>query len=99
MNVPKLKKSTAGIIEVSGILNFSLVVDLLKSSRPYFSGEKNITFDLGGVEKTDSAGLALLVEWMLMAEKAGQKIAFQHLPKQMLDIARVSGLDEILPIN
>jgi len=99
MKAPQLKKTDAGIIEVSGTLSFGLVVELLKSSRPYFSGQEKITFDLSGVEKTDSAGLALLVEWMVMAEKSGQEIAFQQLPKQMLDIARVSGLDDVLPIN
>jgi hypothetical protein len=36
---------------------------------------------------------------MVMAENSGQDIVFQQLPKQILDIARVSSLDKILPIN
>ncbi|MGB2009680.1 MAG: STAS domain-containing protein [Cycloclasticus pugetii] len=42
--------------------------------------------------------MALLVEWMAMAQRSGQGICFQEIPEQMLEIARVSGLDGILPI-
>lgn len=56
-------------------------------------------FDLSGVEKTDSAGLALLVEWMAWGEKHQKPIRFVNIPRQMMDIARVSGLDRILPVS
>jgi phospholipid transport system transporter-binding protein len=98
MSAAQLKKGDAGKIEVTGALKFGLVSDLLRTSKSFFVGKAPLVFDLGGVEKTDSAGLALLVEWMVMAKKSGQEISFQRIPKQMLDIAKVSGLDEILPL-
>lgn len=93
-----LEQNDEGIVSVSGTLGFGLVADLLVSSKRFFVSQGDLVFNLSGVEKADSAGLALLVEWMVMAERSGQAICFQEMPKQMLDIARVSGLDEILPI-
>jgi len=98
MSNAALEENNEGIIDVSGTLGFGLVADLLASSQRFFVGQGDLVFNLAGVEKTDSSGLALLVEWMVMAERSGQTICFQEMPKQMLDIARVSGLDETLPI-
>lgn len=98
MSNVQLNKQQSGDIEVSGQLGFSEVSGVLKSSLTFFNGQEDLLFDLGAVEKTDSAGLALLVEWVSMANKSAQNISFQRVPKQILDIARVSGLDEILPL-
>lgn len=93
-----IKKQASGEIEVSGALTFDEVVKLLDRSRVMFEGDANLLFNLQGVVKTDSAGLALLVEWTRMASKKNQQINFCDVPKQLLDIARVSGLDALLPI-
>jgi len=94
----QLNKQENGSIAVTGCLGFSEVAVLLKSSSVFFNGQDGLIFDLSAVEKSDSAGLALLVEWMSMAKKSSQSLAFQGTPKQMLDIARVSGLDQVLPL-
>ncbi len=98
MNSTNIIKSNAGEITVSGELVFDKVVALLKTSNPYFDGTSKLLFDLQGVVKTDSAGLALLVEWTRLAHQKKQVIDFCKVPKQLLDIARVSGLDNLLPI-
>ncbi|AGS39160.1 MAG: phospholipid transport system transporter-binding protein [Cycloclasticus pugetii] len=93
-----LEQNDEGVICVSGTLGFDHVAALLLASEPFFAGQADLAFNLNSVEKTDSAGLALLVEWMAMAQRSGQGICFQEIPEQMLEIARVSGLDGILPI-
>ncbi len=98
MNEAQITRLDDGRIKVSGFLGFGYVATLLDDSKVFFSGQEPLAFDLASVGKIDSAGLALLIEWMCMAEKSGQRISFEHIPKQLLDIARVSGLDEILPI-
>ncbi|ORU90972.1 MAG: anti-sigma-factor [Cycloclasticus sp. symbiont of Poecilosclerida sp. N] len=99
MDAAQLTKTGSGKIAVSGTLAFGLVIGLLRDSQCFFSGQEPLVFDLSGVKKTDSAGLALLIEWMVLAKESGQTISFQQIPKQMLDIVRLSGLDEILPID
>ncbi|PCI18970.1 MAG: anti-sigma-factor [Piscirickettsiaceae bacterium] len=93
-----IKRTDLGHYEVSGELVFDAVVALLDSSKPFFDGKSDLLFNLKQVDKTDSAGLALLVEWTRIAKHKKQEINFCDLPKQLLDIARVSGLDELLPI-
>jgi len=94
----KIEKLDEGNLIVSGTLSFVGVVPVLEMSKSFFSGSSPLVFDLAAVEKIDSAGLALLVEWMCMAEKSGQNISFKNPSKQLIDIAKVSGLDEVLPV-
>ena len=63
------------------------------------NGKEQITVDLKGVTRADSAGLALLVEWLRESENAGNSIEFVNVPTQLLSIARVCGLEEILSLN
>lgn len=95
----EIKQIAPGEFAVLGELVFKEVVGLLNDSKRLFDGKSNLFFSLQGVDKTDSAGLALLVEWTRMANKKNQNIYFSDIPKQLLDIARVSGLDDMLPIT
>lgn len=98
MSGAQLKRLEAGKIEVAGSLSFNNVADLLSHSAVFFKKSESLVFDLGNVENADSSGLALLVEWVKMAKQSGQSLSFQRIPKQMLDIARLSDLDELLPL-
>lgn len=51
---------------------------------------------LGGVTRADSAGLALLVDWLAWARGAGCSLAFDSLPPALLALARLSGLEALL---
>ncbi len=55
-----------------------------------------LTFDLAGVTRVDSAGLALMLEWRREAQRRGKNIRFQNIPAQLAAIAKVSGLNGIL---
>lgn len=84
---------------ISGELNMQTVPDLLQRVEPILTrGNGEICFDLQQVTRTDSAGLALLVEWMQAARQRQLAISFRNLPDQLRDIARISGLDELLPL-
>lgn len=86
------------LLRVNGELTFATVTALLAKSRPLFDqASKQITVELGEVERADSAGLAILIEWMRQAKERGATIAFSHLPDQMLAIATASELDTLLP--
>ena len=98
MVAAQLKISDSGTVSIVGTLSFENVTSLLDESARVFDGESKLQFDLQAVDKSDSAGLALLVEWMSLATKKGQSVSFVNLPKQMLDIASVSGLNEVLPL-
>jgi len=86
-----------GRFVLSGVLGFDTVTAALAKGETLFAGHKRIVVDLAGVESTDSAGLALLVEWTGWARREKRKLSFKHVPKQALALARISEVDKILP--
>lgn len=52
---------------------------------------------LDGVRRADSAGVALLVEWLRAARASGGELHLSGLPAQMRAILAVSDLDTLFP--
>ncbi len=94
----QLKKSDDGRLRVSGELSMKTVPALLAQNCLH-DIDGTINIDLQNVERADSAGVALLIEWQRTARQQQQKIHFQNIPSQMLAIARLSGVDELLALN
>jgi len=88
-----------GRFVLSGVLGFDTVTEALDEGLALFGEHKRIELDLAGVETTDSAGLALLVEWAGWARREKRKLSFKHVPKQALALARISEVDKILPLG
>jgi phospholipid transport system transporter-binding protein len=85
---------------IAGALDFENVPRILERATEIFTeGTASISIDLGGVTRADSAGLALLVEWMRVAHRHHRNIVFRNIPAQMSAIAKVSGLERILPVE
>ena len=77
-------------------MTFNSVVGLWRDARTLFADEARVEVDLDEVTHTDSAGLALLVEWLREAKGRQATVSFHNLPEQMLAIARTSNLEQIL---
>ena len=52
--------------------------------------------DFAGVTAADSAGLAVLIDWLGVAKRAGRRLRFTHLPKGLMALASISELAELL---
>jgi phospholipid transport system transporter-binding protein len=83
---------------VHGKLEFETVTEALEESDRLFHGDGALDIDLGSVSTGDSAGLALLLEWVRQARHAGRKITFRNVPEQLLAIARISEAQNFLPM-
>ncbi len=82
-----------GIFEISGKLTFESVPEFLTHTQSLFSGPDGpVTIDMKSVTKADSAGLALMVEWLRLARRAQREIKFINIPSQARKIITVSGL-------
>ena len=55
--------------------------------------------DLKGVERTNSAALALLLQWQQDALDRNCRINFENLPEKLVDIAELHGIKGLLPIS
>jgi len=58
-----------------------------------------VIVDLSGVEAVSSVAVSVLLSWMRTADKHGSTLSIEAMPDRLLDIARVSGVDAVLPIE
>ena len=57
------------------------------------------SFDLSGVRTCDSSALVVLMAWQRTAQSAGRSIEVSGVPDDMLSLAKVYGVNNILPIT
>ena len=98
---PKIITNGIGHFAIEGELNNQTVPNISQQLLTLISSVEgeNITLDMALVSRSDSAGVALLVEAMQLAKSADLTLLFSNLPQQMQDIAGLSGLLDILPIS
>ena len=93
----RIEKQEEGKFLISGLLEFATATQLARQGNELFKIEGDaLVLDLGGVTRSDSAGLALLIEWRRVAEQRKQTLSFSNIPQQLLDIAEVSGIDKLI---
>lgn len=85
-----------GRFELSGEVSFHTAEDILGSSEKLFTGLASVEVDLSNVKRTDSAGLALLLEWIRRAGAAATDICFANIPEKIHAIAVTADVDELL---
>ena len=88
-----------GHFQLAGDLSFASVPQIYPQGEMLFHSKATaLVLDLRAVERTDSAGLALLVEWLRQARHQRKDLRFRNIPAQLLAIAKASGLEKILPL-
>jgi phospholipid transport system transporter-binding protein len=60
------------------------------------SSAKSLEVDCGGVSESDSAGLAVLLNWLARAQELGRSLRYANLPAEIHALAKISDVDEIL---
>lgn len=60
------------------------------------STARELQVDCGGITRSDSAGLAVLLDWMAAMKREGRPLRFANLPPGLLAVARISGVEEML---
>jgi phospholipid transport system transporter-binding protein len=58
----------------------------------------HVLVDAGGVSACDSSFVALLIEWLRRARRAGATLEITRLPQQALALAQLYGVDALLPL-
>ncbi|MBS0286206.1 MAG: STAS domain-containing protein [Proteobacteria bacterium] len=97
MNTVKVSIKDDNLI-ISGELTQDTVMSALAQCQKLLPRGKEIEVNLSAVIRCDSASLAFLTALIRESNAKQSKLRFTNLPKQMLQIGRVSGLDSILPL-
>lgn len=92
----RFDNTAPGRFRVVGALSFATAADLLRQSEPQFGQKARAEIDLAEVSDSDSAGLALLIEWKRLARASGGTVEFANIPPQLSALARISEVDELI---
>ena len=57
---------------------------------------RELEVDCAGITLSDSAGLAVLLDWLGAATRAGRSLRFRHLPPGLVALGRISEVEELL---
>ena len=91
-----IQRVADGRLEASGALGYESAGRALPGGLALIERDKPCTIDLSRVTEADSAGLAVLVEWLATARARGATIRYEGIPAQILAVARISDLESLL---
>lgn len=82
--------------QVAGLLDFTTANQALDSVSALIKEHKSLTIDLSGVDSSNSAGLALLIEWRAIARASDHSVTFSHIPDSLRQLAQVCQVDGLI---
>lgn len=96
MTAFRIESAGPGRLAASGELGFATATGALAAGLELIGPGQPWTVDLAGITAGDSAGLAVLVEWLSAAHARGSTVTYTAVPPQILAIARISDLEGLL---
>ncbi|BCG63077.1 MAG: phospholipid transport system transporter-binding protein [Methyloprofundus sp.] len=80
--------------QIKGELSFHTINKLTLKALKLHKNTAAISIDLQKISKIDSAGLALLIEWIKFAGAQQTELQFTNIPSQLTALANLSYLSE-----
>jgi phospholipid transport system transporter-binding protein len=96
MSSCSIEAAGPGRLTVRGELDFDSAPAALSRGLALLGDAKDCEIDLSGLSSGDSAGLAVLIDWLASARRRGAALRYRGVPAQMRAIARISALEELL---
>jgi len=93
----RLVAAGEGRARVDGPMDFDSVSPLLIAGEALLKRRGRLAIDLSGVTSANSAGLALLLEWLDLARARQVELSYLNLPDSLARIAELSNLQSLLP--
>jgi phospholipid transport system transporter-binding protein len=87
-----------GCWRLQGVLNLTSVA-ALASSMPHPDETGRAELDLAGVERSSSAGVALLLEWQAGLQAKDASLHLYNVPESMLRLATLANVHSLLNLG
>jgi phospholipid transport system transporter-binding protein len=87
------------VLRLTGALDFESLPGVLVESEKYIARPElpqRLTIDFSDVPAVDSSAVALLLEWLRRAREKGVALRFENLPPNLLALAELYGVREII---
>lgn len=101
MSEARIEKGADGSLRLAGVLDYRSGPALREQGQRLIleQADSELSLDCSAVEKSSSVGLSLLLAFMRDAKSVRRTVRVVGVPDDMLEIARVSGLLDILPLD
>lgn len=86
----------AGVCRVAGPLDFNTAGKVLSAVDSLIRQHAALEIDLSDVTECNSAGLALLIEWLSIARSEKHSVTFNHIPDSLRQLAGVCQVDGLI---
>jgi phospholipid transport system transporter-binding protein len=86
-------------LHLSGVLNFDTAAKAWQQTQTLWLKANSLTLNLQAVSHADSAALAYLMAVMRLAKQKKMSLQIIHMPKALQDLAKVSGIESLLPLK
>ena len=84
------------VYEVTGDMTFERATEIFALIDMSAIDRDEITVNLAAVNQSDSAALAIMLEWANQAKNYRKKICFSNVPDQLMRLIEMTHLDKIL---
>jgi phospholipid transport system transporter-binding protein len=93
-----ISEAAAGRIVVTGELTFASARDARQLGLLVLEGSpaRALVIDCSGVTRADSAGLAVLLDWLAWGRRRSRTVTLENLPASLVAIAKISEIDGLL---
>jgi phospholipid transport system transporter-binding protein len=88
-----ITERSAGLFVIKGDLTFATINTKTLNNIDCTQSGTTIHIDLQEVVSTDSAGLALMIEWLKISKQHNGTLNFINIPQQLQALAKISGFD------
>ncbi|MDX1705203.1 lipid asymmetry maintenance protein MlaB [Pseudidiomarina sp.] len=92
-------QTEADTLIFSGVLNRDTVPELWNARSDWLSTDETLTIDLSGLERVDSAGVAMLLQAKRQLLEQQRKLQLHSPSDQLRAIAEVSGATKLLDFS
>jgi phospholipid transport system transporter-binding protein len=94
----RLTAGAAGTLSAAGPLTFATARRACEQGAAAIaqSAAAKLEIDCRAIAPSDSAGLAVLLEWLSISRRAGHSLRYVQLPQGLAALARLSEVEELL---
>ena len=97
--MPATATGKSEVLAPTGALSFQTIPEVLAQSEQYAARTDlpdRLTIDFTGITGVDSSAVALLLEWRRQAAQRGKRLEFINLPPNLLALAELYGVADLI---